>query len=64
MPSYGIPIGLTLDGEPVEEVGFGFNKQIITGLLRDRLGYTGVICTDWSLVTESRMGDKVLPPRA
>lgn len=64
MPSYGIPIGLTLDGEPVEEVGFGFNRQIITGLLRERLGFDGVICTDWGLVTESHIGGKVLPPRA
>lgn len=64
MPSYGIPIGLTLDGEPVEEVGFGFNRQIITGLLREKLGYDGVVCTDWGLVTESRIGGKVLPPRA
>ncbi|WP_106815138.1 glycoside hydrolase family 3 N-terminal domain-containing protein [Microbacterium timonense] len=64
MPSYGIPIGLTLDGEPVEEVGFGFNRQIITGLLRERLGFQGVVCTDWGLVTESRIAGKTLPPRA
>ena len=64
MPSYGIPIGLHLDGEPVEEVGFGFNRQIITGLLRERLGFQGVVCTDWGLVTESRIGGKVLPARA
>jgi beta-glucosidase len=64
MPSYGIPIGLMLDGEPVEEVGFGFNRQIITGLLRERLGFDGVVCTDWGLVTESRIGGKTLPPRA
>lgn len=64
MPSYGVPIGLTLGGEPVEEVGFGFNKQIITGLLRGELGYDGVVCTDWGLVTESRMADRVLPARA
>ncbi len=64
MPSYGVPIGLTLNGEPVEEVGFGFNKQIITGLLRGELGYDGVICTDWGLITESRIADRTLPPRA
>jgi beta-glucosidase len=64
MPSYGIPMGLTLDGEEVEQVGFGFNHQIITGLLRERLGYDGVVCTDWGLVTESRIQGKTLPPRA
>lgn len=64
MPSYGIPIGVTLDGAPVEEVGFGFNKQIITGLLREKLGFDGVVCTDWGLVTESRIADRTLPARA
>ena len=64
MPSYGVPIGLTIDGEPIEEVGFGFNKQIITGLLREKLGFDGVVCTDWGLITESRIGDRTLPPRA
>lgn len=64
MPYYGMPIGLELDGEPIEEVGFGFNRQIITGLLREKLGYDGVVCTDWSLVTESRLHGKQLPPRA
>ncbi|MDQ0675186.1 beta-glucosidase [Pseudarthrobacter siccitolerans] len=64
MPYYGMPVGLELDGEPVEEVGFGFNRQIITGLLREKMGFDGVVCTDWSLVTESRLHGKQLPPRA
>ena len=64
MPYYGLPVGLELDGEPVEEVGFGYNRQIIQGLLRDKLGYTGVVCTDWGLVTESRLHGRQLPPRA
>ncbi|MFD5186206.1 glycoside hydrolase family 3 protein [Streptomyces sp. NPDC058372] len=64
MPYYGMPVGLVLDGEPVEEVGFGYNKQILTGLLRDKLGYDGVILTDWELVNDNAVGDKVLPARA
>jgi beta-glucosidase len=64
MPSYGVPIGLELHGERIEEVGFGFNRQILTGLLRERLGYDGVICSDWGLITESRIGEKHLPPRS
>ncbi len=64
MPYYGMPVGLTLDGTPVEEVGFGDNRRIIQGLLRDELGYDGVVGTDWSLVTESRFGDRALPARA
>lgn len=64
MPSYGVPIGLVIDGEPIEEVGFGFNRQIVTGLLRERLGFEGVICADWGLITESVIGGKSLPPRS
>lgn len=55
MPYYGIPVGQTS-----EDVGFGYNKDIITGLLRQRYGFDGVICTDWGLVTAS----KVKPPAA
>ncbi|TMM59264.1 glycoside hydrolase family 3 protein [Maribacter algarum] len=47
MPYYGIPKGQT-----GEEVAFAFNKEIITGLLRDSLNFQGVICTDWGLVSD------------
>jgi len=46
MPYYGMPIGL-----PIEEVGFGFNKDVITGLLREKYKFDGVVCTDWLLLT-------------
>jgi len=48
MPYYGMPIGTKY-----EELGFGFNKGIITGLLRDSLGFDGLVCTDWSLITDN-----------
>ncbi|WP_442922389.1 glycoside hydrolase family 3 protein [Microbacterium sp. Root166] len=64
MPYYGMPVGLELDGEPVEEVGFGYNRQILTGLLREKLGYDGVVLTDWELVNDNFVGDRVLPARA
>ncbi len=53
MPYYGMPIGT-----PYEEVGFGFNRGVITGLLRDEIGYDGIVCTDWGLINDSEiMGD-------
>jgi beta-glucosidase len=64
MPYYGMPVGLVLDGEPVEEVGFGYNQQIVAGLLRERLGYDGVVLTDWELINDNHVGDQVLPARA
>lgn len=47
MPYYGMPIGT-----PYEAVGFAFNKAIITGLLRQKYGFEGVVCTDYGLVTD------------
>ncbi|BBH67344.1 beta-glucosidase [Actinoplanes sp. OR16] len=52
MPYYGMPVGLA----GVEEVGFGFNKDIITGLLRERLGYDGIVCTDWGILSNTCWG--------
>jgi len=45
---YGVPVGIT-----DEEVAFGYNKEIVTDLLRDSLGYKGVVGTDWALVTDN-----------
>lgn len=59
MPYYGVPMGQTS-----EDVGFSFNKDIITGLLRNTYHYDGVVCTDWGLVTDTKMGDVVWPARA
>ncbi len=52
MPYYGIPVGQTN-----EDVAFAFNKAIITGLLRDSLGFDGVVCTDWGIISDSKMGE-------
>jgi beta-glucosidase len=48
MPYYGIPVGQT-----DEDVGFAFNKTIITDLLRDKYQFKGVICSDWGLVSDA-----------
>ena len=47
MPYYGVPVGQT-----DEAVGFGFSREMIAGLLQDSLGYDGIVCTDWSLITQ------------
>jgi beta-glucosidase len=51
MPYYGIPVGQT-----DEDVAFGFNKAVITRLLRDSLGFDGVVCTDWNIITDGALG--------
>ena len=50
MPYYGVPLEQTK-----EAVAFGFNKEIITGLLREKYRFDGVVCTDWGLITNSIM---------
>ena len=48
MPYYGVPVGQTK-----EAVAFGYNKEIITEMLREKYGFDGVVCTDWGLVSDS-----------
>ena len=50
MPTYSILQGATWNGRPIEQVGAGFNRQLLTDLLRRQYGFRGVIVTDW-LVT-------------
>ena len=57
MPYYGIPVGQT-----GEDVGFGYNKQIITGLLREKYHFDGIVCTDWGLVSDMGMMGVVFKP--
>ena len=46
MPYYGIPMGQT-----TEDVAMGFNRNILTGLLRDELAFEGVVCSDWGIIS-------------
>ncbi|MCD2442061.1 glycoside hydrolase family 3 C-terminal domain-containing protein [Agromyces sp. SYSU K20354] len=59
MPYYGMPVGTEH-----EEVGFGFNRSIITGLLRERYGFDGIVCTDWGLITDGEIFGQPFPARA
>ncbi|UPL18880.1 glycoside hydrolase family 3 protein [Microbacterium aurugineum] len=59
MPYYGMPVGTEY-----EEVGFGFNKSVITGLLRERYGFDGVVCTDWGLISDSEIFGQPFSARA
>ena len=52
MPTYSILQNLTLDGKPVEQVGAGFNHQLLTDLLRNKYGFDGVILSDWAITND------------
>ena len=59
MPYYGVPMGQTS-----ENVGFSFNKDIITGLLRNTYHFDGVVCTDWGLINDATVMGAKWPARA
>ncbi len=59
MPYYGVPVDQT-----GENVAMAFNKGIVTGLLREKYRFDGVVCTDWGVITDTRMGGTVWPARA
>jgi beta-glucosidase len=64
MPYYGMPVGLTRNGASIEEVGFAFNRALITDLLRDELGFDGVVLSDFGLVHDAVVFGKPFPARA
>ncbi|KAH7025028.1 beta-glucosidase C [Microdochium trichocladiopsis] len=63
MPAYSRPIGL-LEDLGIPPVAFGFNKPVITGLLRGQLGFDGIVVTDWGLLTDAIIRGQEMPARA
>ncbi|MFC8506048.1 glycoside hydrolase family 3 protein [Streptomyces sp. NPDC057411] len=59
MPYYGQPVGTDW-----EEVGFGFNRGVVHTLLREELGFTGIVCTDWGLLNDAEIFGEVHEARA
>ncbi len=59
MPYYGVPLDQT-----DENVAMAFNETIITTLLREKLGYDGLVCSDWGLITNLVTPEFIWPARA
>ncbi len=60
MPYYGVAMGQ----KNIEEVGFSYNRSIVTELLRKQYHYDGVVCTDWGLVSDAKIGTVNFAARA
>lgn len=51
MPTYSILEGAVVDGKPLEQVGAGFNSQLLN-LLRRSYMFDGVILSDWAITND------------
>ena len=56
MPTYSILEGAKWKGRPIEQVGAGYNKQLLTDILRGEYGFKGIVLTDWAITNDC--GDK------
>ncbi|MGY5808889.1 glycoside hydrolase family 3 N-terminal domain-containing protein [Rhizobium sp. LEGMi198b] len=54
MPTYSILEVVNLDGKPLEPVGAGYSKQLLTDLLRGKYGFDGVILSDWLITNDCK----------
>jgi beta-glucosidase len=65
MPYYGVPINLTYEGVKYDQIGMSFSKQIVTDLLRGKLGFTGYVNSDTGIIDDRAWGieDKTVPER-
>ena len=65
MPYYGVPIDVTYEGVTYEQTGMAFSKQIVTDLLRGKLGFQGYVNSDTGIINDRAWGleKKTVPER-
>ncbi|GGX89946.1 glycoside hydrolase family 3 protein [Massilia dura] len=56
MPYYGVPVSVTHEGVTYDQTGFAFNRQIVTDLLRNKLGFRGYVNSDTGIINERAWG--------
>ena len=52
MPTYSILEGAKWKGRPIEQVGAGYNRQLLTDILRGEYGFRGIVLTDWAITND------------
>ena len=66
MPYYGVPTNVTYRGVAYGPTGFAFSKEIVTDLLRGRLGFAGYVNSDTGIISDRAWGleQRTVPERA
>jgi len=52
MPAYPILVNTAFEGRPLEQVGPGYSRQLLAGLLRGSLRYDGILLSDWAITRD------------
>ncbi|MEY4761944.1 MAG: hypothetical protein RLZZ200_1800 [Pseudomonadota bacterium] len=52
MPTYSIFENMVVDGKTIEQVGGGYNRWLLTDVLRGREGYKGLVLSDWAITQD------------
>jgi beta-glucosidase len=56
MPYYGVPIDVTYQGVKYDQTGMAFSKQVVTDLLRGKLGFKGYANSDSGVIEQRGWG--------
>jgi beta-glucosidase len=54
MPTYSIVQGVSVSGKPLEQVGAGFNAQLLQDKLRKEKRFGGIILSDWAITNDCK----------
>jgi beta-glucosidase len=52
MPTYTILQDVTVGGRPIDQVGGGYNRQLLTDLLRGQHRFGGLVLSDWGITRD------------
>lgn len=52
MPTYSVMKGVTWQGKELEPVAAGFNRYLLTDLLREQYQFKGVVISDWLITND------------